>query len=176
MGKLDSHLVSGPQAQVCPSPRPLPHSVSFLGSGLATCRYTLFPAANWKWLQLSSYLSVADAGAYWSLLQASTLIICLKAVGRLGGLGLGIPLDSAPHKLQKHTAERIKAFLHGIPTGNPREHSCPDDSNRKTTRTFLLVSSSWELEAMYSAREAGQWESGWMEGLSHPSRVIQKIP
>lgn len=83
---------------------------------------------------------------------------------------MGMPLPAqTPHPTNSgaHRWKNESAF-HGIPTGNPREHSCPDDSNRKTTRTFLLVVSSWELEPIFAVKEAGQWQWSWREGLSHP--------
>lgn len=107
-------------------------------------------------------LRVADAGAHWSLLQASTLIRCLEAVGRLGGLGLGIPLDSAPHKLQKHTAERMKAFF--------MEFQQETHEN--------IPSSEFQLGAGGHIPREGGWAVGeGLDGGLVPSpRVILKFP
>lgn len=82
---------------------------------------------------------------------------------------MGIPLDSTPHKLQGHTAGRMKALFmefqqethenipaQMIPTGKPREHSC-----------WRAPAGSWR-PYLFPAKEAGQWQRGWVEGLSQP--------
>ena len=66
------------------------------------------------------------------------LIRCPEPVGKaLEGLGLGIPQDPVPLKLQGHEAGRIKGLfmefqqethenipVPRIPTGKPKEHFC----------------------------------------------------
>lgn len=107
---------------------------------------------------------------------------CGQSLG--GGAALGpAPGSRAPGSSGARGWENESAF-HGIPTGNPREHSCPEDSNRKTTRTFLLVGFQQENQKNISAhgdpagspslcsplqRQAsgGQGEGQGAERLSH---------
>lgn len=116
------------------------------------------------------------------LQEVSTLISYPEPAGRgWKGPDLGIPQDPMPLKFQGHEAGRMKVlFMESqqethenipalrIPTGKPREHSCPWDSNRKTKRTFLLVGFQLGVRVHVPCYTGWPVGGGWRGRLARP--------